>query len=196
MRSARASWVFLVAAMLAAGCASARSQEATGDNGKPNGKPDDEKKTYAEIVTDEAVSDSGLFVLHTVEEKLYYEIPLDMLDREMLLVSRRAQTAQDLGYGGMKNNTQTVRWQKNHDKVLLRVVSHENVAADSLPIYEAVRSSNFEPIVAAFDIEAWNGDSTALVIETTGLFTEDVPLLGLPAYSRDNYKVSSLDKDR
>ena len=196
MRSARMPFVILLATMLAAGCASARSQEAPG-NGKPNGKPDgDEKKTYAEIVTDEAVSDSGLFVLHTVEEELYYEIPLDMLDREMLLVSRRAQTAQDLGYGGMKNNTQTVRWQKNQDKVLLRIVSHENVAADSLPIYEAVRSSNFEPIVAAFDVEAWNADSSALVIETTGLFTEDVPFLGLPAYSRENYKVSSLDKDR
>jgi len=137
-----------------------------------------------------------LFVLHTVEEKLYYEIPLGMLDREMLLVSRRSSTARDLGYGGMKNNTQTVRWQKNHDKVLLRIVSYENVAADSLPIYEAVRSSNFEPIVAAFDIEAWNADSSAVVIETTALFTEDLPFLGLPASSRENYKVSSLDKDR
>jgi len=194
MRSARTLFVILLVTMLAAGCASARSQQAPGDNGKPNG--DDEKKTYSEIVTDEAVSDSGLFVLHTVEEKLYYEIPLPMLDREMLLVSRRSSTAQDLGYGGMKNNTQTVRWQKNHDKVLLRIVSYENVAADSLPIYEAVRSSNFEPIVAAFDIEAWNADSSAVVIETTALFTEDVPFLGLPASSRESYKVSSLDKDR
>jgi hypothetical protein len=196
MRSARTPFVILWATMLVAGCASAGAQQAAGDSGKPNGNNDDEKKTYSEIVTDEAVSDSGLFVLHTVEEKLYYEIPLDMLDREMLLVSRRASTAQDLGYGGMKNNTQTLRWQKNQDKVLLRIVSHENVAADSLPIYEAVRSSNFEPIVAAFDIEAWNADSSAVVIETTALFTEDVPFLGLPAYSRENYEVSSLDKDR
>jgi hypothetical protein len=193
MRSARTSFVILSAAILAAGCASARSQQSPGGNGKPDG---DKPKKYSEVVTDKAVSDSGLFVLHTVEEKLYYEIPMSMLDREMLLVSRRAATAQDLGYGGMKNNTQTVRWQKNHDKVLLRIVSHENVAADSLPIYEAVKSSNFEPIVGAFDIEAWNEDSTAVVIETTALFTEDVPFLGLPAYSRDNYKVSSLDKDR
>ena len=193
MRSARTSCVILLATMLAAGCASAQSQEAPGDNGKPGG---DKPKSYSKVVTDKAVSDSGLFVLHTVEEKLYYEIPMNMLDREMLLVSRRAATARDLGYGGMKNNTQTVRWQKAHDKVLLRVVSYENVAADSLPIYEAVRSSNFEPIVGAFDIEAWNADSSAVVIETTALFTEDVPFLGLPAYSRESYKVSSLDKDR
>jgi len=193
MRSARTSFVILLATILAAGCASARSQEAPGDNGKPDA---DKLKSYSKVVTDEAVSDSGLFVLHTVEEKLYYEIPLIMLDREMLLVSRRAATAQDLGYGGMKNNTQTVRWQRSHDKVLVRIVSYENVAADSLPIYEAVRSANFETIVGAFEIEAWNADSSAVVIETTALFTEDVPFLGLPAYSRENYKVSSLDKDR
>jgi len=193
MRSSRAPFVILLATVLAGGCASARSQEAPGDNGKPDG---DEKKSYSEIITDKAVSDSGLFLVHTVEEKLYFEIPTSVLDREMLLVSRRARTAQDLGYGGMKNNTQSVRWQKKRDKVLLRIVSYENVAADSLPIYEAVRNSNFEPIIAAFEIEAWNPDSSAVLIETTPLFTEDVPVLGLAASVRENYEVSSLDKDR
>jgi hypothetical protein len=193
MRSSRTPFVILLATVLAGGCASARSQEAPGDNGKPNG---DEKKSYSEIITDEAVSDSGLFLVHTVEEKLYFEIPTSVLDREMLLVSRRARTAQDLGYGGMKNNTQSVRWQKKRDKVLLRIVSYENVAADSLPIYEAVRNSNFEPIIAAFEIEAWNPDSSAVLIETTPLFTEDVPVLGLAASVRENYEVSSLDEDR
>jgi hypothetical protein len=197
MRSARTFLATLLAAVLVSGCASARSQGAPGSNGRPNGSSTKEpKKSYSEIVTDKAVTDSGLFVLHTVEEKLYYEIPLDMIDREMLLVSRRARTAQDLGYGGMKNNTQTVRWQKHRDRVLLRIVSHENVAADSLPIYEAVRNSNFEPIVAAFAIQDWNPDSSAVLIETTSLFTEDVPVLGLPEYTRENYKVSSLDTDR
>ncbi len=191
MRSARSLAGILLAGLLAAGCASARSQ---GPKGKSS--DDDEKKSYAEIVTDKAVSDSGLFLIHTIEEKLYYEIPLDMLDREMLLVSRRARTAQDLGYGGMKNNTQSVRWQKKRDKVLLRIVSYENVAADSLPIYEAVRNSNFEPIVAAFDVEAWNPDSSAVLIDATKLFTEDVPVLGLSSGIREQYEVSSLDKDR
>lgn len=193
MSSLRVLWGVLLAGALAAGCASARSQEAP--EGGP-GSDDDDEKSYQEIVTEEAVSDSGLFLVHTVEEKLYYEIPLDMLEREMILVSRRASTARNLGYGGEKTNTQSVRWQKMRDKVLLRIVSYENVAADSLPIYEAVRSSNFEPIVAAFDIEAWNPDSSAVLVETTGLFTKDVPVFGLPSYMRESYKVSSLDEDR
>ncbi len=193
MRSLPSLLVIILAGLLAAGCASARSQEAPGSGPKPS---DDEPRSYSELITEEAVSDSGLFLVHNIKDTLYYEIPLHLLDREMLLVSRRARTAQDLGYGGMKNNTQSVRWQKKQDKVLLRIVSYENVAADSLPIYEAVKNSNFEPIVAAFDIEAWNPDSSAVLIETTKLFTEDVPILGLPSYMRESYEVSSLDKDR
>ena len=38
---------------------------------------------------------------------------------------------------------------KKDKKVLLRVVSHEVVAADSLPVHEAVVNSNFEPVLYA-----------------------------------------------
>jgi hypothetical protein len=137
-----------------------------------------------------------LFLVHTVDDDLLYEIPLDMLGRDMLLISRRARTAKDIGYGGMKNNTQTVRWERNHKKILLRIVSFEDVAADSLPIYEAVQNANFEPIVAAFDIKAWAEDSSAVVIDVTDLFSTDIPVLGLGQGAREQYEVSSLDKDR
>lgn len=158
-------------------------------------------KSYGQVITRAAESDSGLFVVHKVDDKYYYEIPLDMLDREMLLVSRRARTASNIGYGGEKNNTQSVRWQRHDKKVLLRIVSYTSVAADSLPIYEAVRNSNFEPIVSGFDIEAFNVDSAtadtaAVVIDVTALYTSDVPVLGLSKSTRDRYKVRSLDKDR
>jgi len=190
MRNAHALFAPLLAVMLASGCASAPSQDTPGSSPRPTGtQTDGQRKSYSQIVTARTVSDSGLFVLHMLEEKLYFEIPLDRLDREMLLVSRRARTAQDFGYGGMKNNTQTVRWEKKRDQVLFRIVSHENVAADSLPIYEAVRNANFEPIVAAFRIEDWNPDSTAVLIETTSLFTKDVPVLGLSARERKAFEV-------
>jgi hypothetical protein len=125
--------------------------QAASDEEKPEKK--EEMKPYAEVVTEEAVSDSGMFVVHRIEEKVLFEIPESMLEREMLLVSRRAKTAERLGFGGMKNNTQTIRWQRHDDRILLRVSSHELVAADSLPIYEAVVNATFEPIVKAFDIE-------------------------------------------
>ncbi|MFQ5677825.1 MAG: zinc-dependent metalloprotease [Gemmatimonadota bacterium] len=166
--------------------------------GPPGGGPErrTEPKPYGKVVTPEAVTDSGLIIAHRIDEKLLFEIPDSILDREILLVSRRARTAENYGFGGMKNNTQTLRWQRNGKKVLLRVVSYENVADDSLPVYEAVRNANFESIVRSFPIEAFNQDTTSVVIDVTPLFTKDVPLLGLPQAVRQRFKVRNLDESR
>ena len=153
-------------------------------------------KPYREVITEAARSDSGLFIVHWVDEKLYFEIPNDMLEREMLLVSRIAQTATSIGFGGQKVNTQTVRWQRHNNDVLLRIVSYVNVADDSLAISAAVESANFEPIVKSFDIKAFNEDSSAIVIEVTPLYATDVPVLGLQSQRRTQYGVRRLDTNR
>ena len=204
MRRFSVAAVVLLAAVTLGACAKgqAQTQPAPQANaGKGQDKP--KIKPYDQVITAEAKTDSGLFVVHRIEDKLYYEIPMGLLDREMLLVSRRARTAANIGYGGMKNNTQTVRWQRHDKKILLRIVSYQNVADDSLPIFEAVVNANFEPIVMAFDIAAFNieadsaqTDTTATVIDVTDLFTTDVPVLGLSRATRDQYKVRSLDKKR
>ncbi|WP_316931527.1 DUF5118 domain-containing protein [Maribacter antarcticus] len=95
------------------------------------------------------------FDVYVVEDKHYYEIPDSLLNREMLMVSRTSKTASKIGSGGGKINTQVLRWEKRNKKVLLRVVSHGVVAADSLPINEVVVNSNFKPVFFAFDIKAF-----------------------------------------
>jgi hypothetical protein len=164
---------------------------AQSDSGGDNGI-----KEYSEVISSDAVTDSGLFHTHWVDEDLFFEIPFDVLDREMLLVSRVAQTAEGVGYGGQKTNTQAVRWQRRNKDVLLRIVRHVNVADDSLPIREAVERSNFETIIRSFDIEAFNDDSTTLVIDVTSLYSTDVPALGLQQQRREAYSVRRLDPDR
>ena len=151
---------------------------------------------YTDVITEDAVTSEGLFDTHMVEEKLYYEIPLDMLDREMLLLSRIARTPNGVGYGGSKTNTSTVRWERNKERVFLRLVSYRNFADDTTAISQAVRNSNFEPILMAFDIEVMSEDSMAAVIEVTDLFTDDVPLIGLPSFRRQQFSVRRLDGDR
>ncbi len=115
-------------------------------------KKEKKEKTFDDIIGKDAKSDEGLFIVHEVKDKFYYEIPHHLLGKEMLMVTRIAKTANGLGFGGGKQNTQVVRWEKKRNSILLRIVSYENVAADSLPIHEAVTNSNFEPIIARFDI--------------------------------------------
>ncbi|MAR98493.1 MAG: zinc-dependent metalloprotease [Formosa sp.] len=153
-------------------------------------------KTYSEVITKDAISDEGLFKVHKIEADFYYEIPDSLFEKEMLMVSRIAKTASGIGFGGGKQNTQVLRWQKRDKKVLLRVVSHEVFAADSLPVHEAVVNSNFEPILYSFPIKAYSLDSTATVINVTDLFKTDVKALGLPSFRRKQYKITRLESNK
>ncbi|MEC8637911.1 MAG: zinc-dependent metalloprotease, partial [Bacteroidota bacterium] len=110
--------------------------------------------------------------------------------------TRIAKTASGIGFGGGKQNTQVLRWEKRSKKVLLRVVSHQVVAADSLPIHEAVVNSNFEPIFYSFDIKTIGKDSTSTVIQVNKFLESDVKAFGFPNSRRKTYKISSLDKSR
>ncbi len=161
-------------------------------------KKNKKEKTFEDIITDKAISDSGLFTVYQVDEKFYYELPDTLLGKEMLMVTRIAKTANGLGFGGGKQNTQVVRWVKKRKQLLLRIVSYENVAADSLPIHEAVENSNFEPIIASFKIEAKGQDSLqpSSLIEVTKLFTNDVKTLGISSRYKKRYKISSVDTKR
>ena len=154
---------------------------------------------YDKVITKDAKTDEGLFSVHTVDDKRYYEIPDSLFNREMLMVSRISKTATGIGFGGGKINTQVLRWEKNDKKVLVRVASYENVAADSLPVHEAVVNSNFEPVLFSFDIKAINKKDSlnpATVIEIDPLFTKDVKALGFPDRFRKRYKVTRMDGDR
>ncbi|MDC6391116.1 zinc-dependent metalloprotease [Maribacter sp. PR1] len=158
----------------------------------------DKIKPYNQVITKEAKTDTGLFDVHLVDDKHYYEIPDSLFNREMLMVSRISKTASNIGFGGGKINTQVLRWEKKDKKVLLRVVSHDVVAADSLPVHEAVVNSNFEPVLYAFDIQAFKKDSLnpATVIEVDDIFTKDTKAFGMPDSYRKRYKVSRLDDSR
>lgn len=151
---------------------------------------------YAKVITKEAVSDEGLFTVHLLDKSYFYEIPDSLFEREMLMVTRIAKTAAGLGFGGGKLNEEVLRWQRRNDDVILRVVSHQIVAADSLPVHEAVVNSNFEPILYIFPIKAFGKDSSSVVIDVTDLFSSDVPSLALPSYMRGQYKITRLDDKR
>jgi len=165
---------------------------------KPKPKPPKKGaiKPYAKVITKDAKTDKGLFTVHQIDDKFFYEIPDSLFGREMLMVTRIAKTANGIGFGGGKQNTQVLRWQKIGKKVVLRVVSYNVVAADSLPIHEAVINSNFEPVLYTFPIKAFSKDSLNTVIDVTDLFAKDVKALGFPQSRRKRYKISRLEANK
>ncbi|MEQ5790477.1 zinc-dependent metalloprotease [Muricauda sp. NFXS6] len=194
----------LIVVILTGGFQTAEAQLFKKKKKETEQKKDDKSKPgdikpYDKVITEDAETDEGLFSVHTVDDKHYYEIPDSLFNREMLMVSRISKTATGIGFGGGKINTQVLRWEKKDKKVLVRVASYENVAADSLPVHEAVVNSNFEPVLFAFDIKAINKKDSlnpATVIEIDPLFTKDVKALGFPNGYRKRFKVTRMDGDR
>ena len=159
------------------------------------------KKGYANLVTPSTKTDNGLFKIHKNKEKYLYEIPLNTLGKEMLLVTRIKDLPANLGGGyvnaGSKINTQVVVWEEFQNKILLKVKSYDAIANDSLPIYKSVKANNLEPIIYAFDIKAKNKDKSTFVIDVTKFFSSDIKAItGLPDRFRKTYKVRRLDASR
>ncbi|WP_026775653.1 zinc-dependent metalloprotease [Polaribacter sp. Hel_I_88] len=162
----------------------------------PKPKSKDGIEPYSKVVTKDHTTDEGLFKVHQKADTYLFEIPDSLLRREMLMVTRIAKTASNIGFGGGKTNTQVLRWEKKHKQILLRIVSHDVVADTLLPVHEAVVNSNLEPILFAFPIKAYSKDSTATVIDATELFSSDVKPLGFPDFYRRAYQATRMDKDR
>lgn len=164
-------------------------------------KSKDKIKPYNEVITDEAQTDDGLFKVHKVGEKYFFEIPNDHLDKDMLLVSRIAKLPSNLGGGyinaGSKTSTRLINWTRFDKKILIKEQSYNAVADEELPISISVESNNYEPTLYAFDIAAFNQDSTAVVIDVTKFFSSDVKAIsGLSSRLRKSYKVKNLDASR
>ena len=66
--------------------------------GRPEAQP--QIKPYDRVITKEAKSDKGLFTVHQIKEKYFYEIPKEELGKEYLWVSQIAKTTLGAGYGG------------------------------------------------------------------------------------------------
>jgi len=140
-------------------------------------------RPYNRVITKEATTDPGVFTVHRIRERVYYEIPKAMLGREFLWVSQIASTAPGVGFGGQAAGNRVVRWERRDRRVLLRSVSYEIVADPAQPIARAVHAANFDAILMAFPIETVGKDD-APVIDVSRLFTTEVPEFNVRARLR------------
>ena len=177
-----------------------KNQEVETPEPKKEKEKEKKIKDYKDIITEDAITDEGLFTVHRVDEDYYFELPFNLLDEEILVVSRISGFVKNLNFGGAGTKSkpqQVIRWERKHDKILLRSVSYNSVASEEDPIYLAVKNNNFEPIIMVFDIKTFGKDSTTAVIDIKDLFTTDIEMLGpVSPAQRKRFELGSLDAKR
>ncbi len=161
--------------------------------------PKSNPKPYKEIITEKAITQKGLFTVHKVDDKWYFEIQDSLFNKEILAITRFDKTpAGSHSYGGEKVNEQTIRWERGpSDNVFLRVMTIVSIAPDSSqPIAQAVRNSNVDPIAAAFDIKAFGKDSTSVIIDVTDFFKLDNQPVSLGPDLKRRYNLGGISAER
>ncbi|MEI8074912.1 MAG: zinc-dependent metalloprotease [Bacteroidota bacterium] len=165
--------------------------------GGPNA-PKPSPKPYKEVITDKAVSSKGLFTVHKVDDKYYFEIADSIMGREIYAITRFAKVPGGASvYGGGEVNKQTLKFEKGpSNNVFLRVVTLISMADSSNNISKAVSNSYLDPIGAAFDVKAYGKDSTSTVIEVTDFFKGDNQVVGLDQSDKRQFSLAAIAPDR
>jgi hypothetical protein len=135
-------------------------------------------KPYKEVVTDEAKSQSGVFKVHRIDERVLWEIPESLLGRELLWQVEIAGNSASSGMFGPYNGagvlTRVVRFERRNNTLYMRDVDFSNRAQNGLE--NAVKLANLEPILQSFQVEA-EGETADKkktdVFDVSRLFTSD-----------------------
>ena len=150
---------------------------------------------YEEVVPSSAETDEGMFDVHRVGDRLLFEIPREMLGRQMIVMSRYNRVQEGLtNVGANMAPNMVVRWEERGDRLYLRAVTHANTADPEDNVAIAVENQSFAPILQSFDIEA-RGDGTA-VIDVTDLYLGETPAFTLPSNQRQSRGVRRYVRDR
>jgi hypothetical protein len=155
-------------------------------------------KAFSEVITKKTVSQKGVFSVHFLDDKFYFEIPDSLLGRELLAVTRFAKVAGGARkYGGEEVNEQSLLFEKGpNQRVFMRVVTLISKADSTQTIAKAVKNSYLDPIVASFEIKAYGKDSTSSVIDVTEFFKGDNQAVSLTPSAKRMFGLSGLASDR
>ena len=159
-------------------------------------------KPYKEVITSKAISKPGLFTVHHVEDKWYFEIPDSLMGREFMAITRlcpqtpgRQRQSMEARRWPMK---QTMRWEKGPDnKLFLRSASppdpQRSQGQHPAHLFDrAVLNSYLDPIAAAFDIKAFGPDSSSTVIDVTDFFKGDNQVVSIDPNIKRRFKLSAV----
>ena len=168
-------------------------------------KPEEKKgpKPYKKVIDSSAVTQKGLIDIHKLKDKYLFEISDSLIGKEIMTITRYSKTPAGGGiFGGEEINRQVVKFEKGpSDNILLRSITYIITTPDAdKPIGQAVKNSSADPIIANYDILAYQkdkeGKNTSYVIDMNASFDGDVQTFSLSPINKQLLKIQSFQKDK
>ena len=158
-------------------------------------------KKFSDVIPAKTKVNKGLFNSYKVDGKYFFEIPDSILNREMLVVTRLSKTPAGLKsfgqqYGGEESNDQVWKWERHDKQIFIRVPSYSIRADSTSDMYQSVKNSNLDVVLASFDIKAYNKDTTGVVIDVSDFYNGDIAAIGISDQLKKAYKILAVDNSR
>ena len=187
MLKIRYPFTILVAALLMVqGCAS--SQKAAAD--KKAAKSEASSEEYDKLIKD-ADAYEGYFNLYQKDDKLFVSVPKDRLNEKFLMNFELARGIGSAGlYGGSMINIfegLLVSFEMHENKLFLVQHPHRYTAEEGTPEAKSVDLSYGESVLESAKIEAFNADSSQMLVNVYDWFVGDISGIS----TRVGYAVSS-----
>ena len=170
------SLVFSVSTVFAQGTTPppASQTEKKAEVPKVEDKRTPEQKKYEEMMKNPLIkTQDGVFKVHRIEDRIYFEIPEDKLGRVFLWQAEIAELPRALGFPGTPAGTKTIRFVRKDKKVQIKDidVSTRTEGSDK-GTNDGVAMNSVEPIIMAYDIYA-EGPNKSVVIDMSSFYNSD-----------------------
>ena len=129
---------------------------------------------YNDFIKD-AVTKDGLFKIHTIKDKIYFEIPNEVLGKDLLIVNKISSVPAQINNAGinkgMNYENKLVRFYKDekNNKVWAKTFDPKISVNKKDNIARSVRDNYVESIIEGFEIKTYGKDS-AVVVQVNNVF--------------------------
>lgn len=134
------------------------------------------KTDFEKIASESNLVSRGMFNAYAQDGKYYFEIPVSLLQRDMLVVNKLQRVPFELNDAGVNRGTnyetQMIRfeWNKEEKKIRVRQSRPLPESPENDAITRSVRDNFISPLIADFKLEACNTDSTAVIIQINDIY--------------------------
>jgi len=129
---------------------------------------------YNDFIKD-AVTKNGLFKIHTIKEKIYFEIPNEVLGKDLLIVNKISSVPAQINNAGINKGinyeNKLIRFYKDekNNKVWAKTFDPKISVNKKDNIALSVRDNYVESIIEGFEIKTYGKDS-AVVVQVNNVF--------------------------
>ena len=134
------------------------------------------KTDFEKVASESNLVSRGMFNVYAQDGKYYFEIPVSLLQRDMLVVNKLQRVPFELNDAGVNRGTnyetQMIRfeWNKEEKKIRVRQSRPLPESPENDAITRSVRDNFISPLIADFKLEACNADSTAVIIQINDIY--------------------------